>query len=230
MKSFFSFRILLVAVASLATASCGFQPRGHYNLPAEIKTLSITSFDEYGQLKREMSYQLKLHDIYLVSPREDVANLHLKGEGYGESTLSLYQNSRVAEKQFNYSVNYAVTLPEQGSYNFSTSLSRTYLDNPLTALAKSVEEEMLAQEMRMEAIKQIIRQLARLKAHVEKHKTKLAEEEILNESYSERTEKDQEISIETRFEENKVEKTSLKNSNLVPENQTVEPISQSESL
>lgn len=192
-------RISLIAVASLATASCGFHFRQSYNLPQEIQTMSVTSFDPYGNLKREMIYQLKLHNIKIVPSDEKIANLHLKGESYGESTLSLYQNSRVAEKQFNYSVSYSVTLPEQSSYSFSTSLSRTYLDNPLTALAKSVEEEMLAQEMRIEATKQIIRQLARLNAHVEKYKEKEAQEKALNDIYTGKTSADKNISIETRF-------------------------------
>ncbi len=190
-------RISLIAVASLATASCGFHFRQSYNLPQEIQTMSVTSFDPYGHLKREMVYQLKLHDITIVPNDEKSANLHLKGESYGESTLSLYQNSRVAEKQFAYTVSYSVSLPQQGSYNFSISLSRTYLDNPLTALAKSVEEEMLAQEMRIEATNQIIRQLARLNAHVEKHKEKEAQENALNNIYTGTTDKN--ISIETRF-------------------------------
>ncbi len=193
-------RISLIAVASLATASCGFHFRQSYNLPQEIQSMSVTSFDPYGNLKREMIYQLKLHDIKIVPNDETSANLHLKGESYGESTLSLYQNSRVAEKQFNYSVSYSVTLAQQGSYNFSTSLSRTYLDNPLTALAKSIEEEMLAQEMRIEATKQIIRQLARLNVHVEKHKEKEAQEKALNDIYTGKPSTDNHISIETRFD------------------------------
>ncbi|KXF79832.1 LPS-assembly lipoprotein LptE [Enterovibrio coralii] len=201
MKTMFrSLRTLLVVVAALATASCGFHLRGSYNLPDEIQTLSVTSFDQYGKLTREMKSQLRQHDIKLVSPAAAVSNLNLNGESYGESTLSLYQNSRVAEKQFAYTVSYSVTVPEKGSYNFSTSLSRTYLDNPLTALAKSVEEEMLAQEMRVEATKQIMRQLARLNAHIEEYERKEAEEKALRELYQGVDQKKPAITIETRFE------------------------------
>lgn len=193
-------RIWLVAVVALTTASCGFHLRGSYNLPEEIQTLSVTSFDLYNKLTREMKTQLRFHHIKLVAPSEQVSNLHLTGEGYGETTLSLYQNSRIAEKQFGYYVSYSVTIADKGQYNFSTSLSRTYLDNPLTALAKSVEEEMLAQEMRVEATKQIIRQLARLKAHIEEHELKEKEEQVLNQLYKIDNNGKNKISFKTRFE------------------------------
>ncbi|WP_407332448.1 LPS assembly lipoprotein LptE [Enterovibrio sp. 27052020O] len=197
---FRSLRTLLVVVAALATASCGFQLRGSYNLPDEIQKLSITSFDQYGKLTREMKSQLRLYDIDLVPPAETISNLSLNGESYGESTLSLYQNSRVAEKQFAYTVSYSVTVPGKGNYSFSTSLSRTYLDNPLTALAKSVEEEMLAQEMRVEATKQIMRQLARLNAHIEAYEREEAEEKALRELYQGVDSTNADLTIETRFD------------------------------
>ena len=130
-----------------------------------------------------MTQQLKLHHLNVIAPDEGIPNIHIKGESYGETTLSLYQNSRVAEKQFRYTVNYSVQLPKQGNFDFSTSLSRTYLDNPLTALAKSVEQEMLIQEMQVEASKQIMRQLARLNAHVAEFKAKELQERIMRELY-----------------------------------------------
>ncbi len=197
-------RILLVAVASFATASCGFHLRTSFNLPAEIQTLSVTSADQYSNLSREMKQQLRIHDIDIVEPEKNVSNLHLAGESYEESTLSLYQTSRVAEKQFRYSVNYSVTLPEQGSYDFSTSLSRTYLDNPLTALAKSIEVEMLMQEMRIEATKQIMRQLTRLNAHIDEYNKKKIEEQLLQQKYQsvDAQEGQPSLIIETRSKEN----------------------------
>lgn len=200
MKSIYrTLRTLLVVVVTFTTASCGFHLRGSYNLPDEIQQISITSFDIYGRLTREMKTQLRLHHIEIVDPAEQTSNLNISSESYGESTLSLYQNSRVAEKQFAYTVNYSVMVPEKGSYNFSTSLSRTYLDNPLTALAKSVEEEMLAQEMRVEATKQIMRQLARLKVHMEAFERDEAQNKALDDNYQDQQAEEQRMKIETRF-------------------------------
>lgn len=168
MKAFFSLksaiRPLLVAVLALATASCGFHLRGNYMLPDDIAKLSLTSFDQYGQLTHLVSAQFKLHGVKSVPPAATVPNLHLIGESTASRTLSLYQNSGKAEYELIYTVSYRVVVPEKGTQSFTTKVTRTFLDNPLTALAKSVEQDELEDDMRKQAAQQIMRQLARLTA------------------------------------------------------------------
>ncbi|MEJ2762846.1 LPS assembly lipoprotein LptE [Photobacterium sp. MCCC 1A19761] len=168
MKAVFSLtqtiRFLLVSLLALATASCGFHLRGNYMLPDDIAKLSLTSFDEYGQLKRQVESQFEMHGIEAVPPSETVPNLHLISESVGQRTLSLYQNSRAAEYELTYTVNYSIVVPDKGSQAYTTRVNRTFLDNPLTALAKSVERDMIEDEMRQQAARQIMRQLARLTA------------------------------------------------------------------
>lgn len=168
MKAVFSLtqpiRFLLVSLLALTTASCGFHLRGNYMLPDDIAKLSLTSFDEYGQLKRHVESQFEMHGIDAVPPSETVPNLHLISESVGERTLSLYQNSRAAEYELTYTVRYSIVVPEKGTQNYTTRVNRTFLDNPLTALAKSVERDMIEDEMRQQAARQIMRQLARLTA------------------------------------------------------------------
>ncbi|MDF5399237.1 LPS assembly lipoprotein LptE, partial [Vibrio parahaemolyticus] len=92
---------------------------------------------------------------------------HLTEATIDERTLSLYQNSRAAEKELTYVVKYRVTIPGYGSKNFTTTVNRNYLDNPLTALAKSVERDVIEDEMRLQAAKQMMRQLGRIRAEYE---------------------------------------------------------------
>ncbi|MEI8594950.1 LPS-assembly lipoprotein LptE [Photobacterium sp. Hal280] len=158
------FRLVFVVVLALATASCGFHLRGNYMLPDDIARLSLTSFDKYGPLTRMVKSQFKLHGIEAVPPSSQVPNLHLLSESLGERTLSLYQNSRAAEYELTYTVSYQVVVPDKGAKRFTTKVNRSFLDNPLTALAKSVERDMLQDEMRQQASRQIMRQLARLTA------------------------------------------------------------------
>ncbi|WP_420029167.1 LPS assembly lipoprotein LptE [Photobacterium halotolerans] len=158
------FRLIFVVVLALATASCGFHLRGNYMLPDDIARLSLTSFDKYGPLTRMVQSQFKLHGIEAVPPSSQVPNLHLISESQGSRTLSLYQNSRAAEYELTYTVSYQVVVPEKGAKRFTTKVNRSFLDNPLTALAKSVERDMLLNEMRQQASRQIMRQLARLTA------------------------------------------------------------------
>lgn len=167
-------RTFFVVLMALATASCGFHLRGNYMLPDDIAKLSLTSFDRYGQLHRQVKSQFQLHGIEPVSPSAQVPNLHLISESTGERTLSLYQNARAAEYELTYTVRYRIVVPGKGSQSYTTRVNRTFLDNPLTALAKSVERDMIEQEMREQAAKQIMRQLARLTAVF----NKMEEEEL----------------------------------------------------
>lgn len=128
--------------------------------------MSLTSNDQYSTLTRLVKGQLRMNEIQLVEPASNVANLHLNGESLSERTLSLYQNTRAAEKELTFNTSYRITIPEVGTRTFSTSVTRSYLDNPLTALAKSSEREMIVDEMRKLAASQIIRQMARLKASI----------------------------------------------------------------
>ncbi|WBA09302.1 LPS assembly lipoprotein LptE [Salinivibrio kushneri] len=191
-------RSLLVAMVCLTIASCGFALRGSYNLPDEVDKVSLTSFDPYGELTRQMRNALRQHKVDLVSPSKEVANIHLLGESNSEKTLSLYQNSRVAEKEFRYVARYRVTIPGKGSYSYNTTLSRNFLDNPLTALAKSVEEDKLVAEMRTEATRQIMRQLSQLKGDIAEFERQQAEQAAMKDLEQGDTPTKPDVIIETR--------------------------------
>ncbi|MCO7092742.1 LPS assembly lipoprotein LptE [Vibrio cholerae] len=161
---------LLVLMTSLLTA-CGFHLRGDYDIPQELSRMSLTSYDQYSTFTRMVHRQLRLNKIDLQAPAEDLPNLHLLSESTGERTLSLYQNPPLAaEIELTLVATYRITVPHLGNRTFTTSVTRSYLSNPLTALAKSVERDMIEDEMRKLAASQIVRQMARLKADFA-HKT-----------------------------------------------------------
>ncbi|MCL9773246.1 LPS-assembly lipoprotein LptE [Vibrio methylphosphonaticus] len=158
-------------------SACGFQLRGEYTVPDDIKEISVTSFDQYSIITRKIKEQLRLSNIELVTPRMDVTNLHITGERTEDRTLSLYQNTRAAEKEITYEVEYRVTIPNLGSKDFIATMTRSYLDNPLSALAKSAERKLLENEMRELAAQQMMRQMARLKAEIEEFELEQKEAE-----------------------------------------------------
>ncbi|RYU43374.1 hypothetical protein ERW49_17805 [Aliivibrio finisterrensis] len=162
--SLFSLRTTIVLTLSLMVSACGFHLRGNYLLPEELHEVSLTSFDQYSDLTRNVQKQLRMNGIRQVAPTTVTPSLNLISESLGERTLSLYQNSRAAEKALTYTVTYSVLIPEHDIKTYTTSVNRNYLDNPLTALAKSVERDMIEDEMRTQAAEQILRQMARLKA------------------------------------------------------------------
>jgi Rare lipoprotein B len=185
-------------MVSLTIASCGFALRGSYNLPDEVDKVSLTSFDPYGELTRQMRNALRQHNVQMVSPSDEVANIELLSESDSAQTLSLYQNSRVAEKEFRYVARYRVTVPGKGSYTYNTTLSRNFLDNPLTALAKSVEQNKLVAEMRTEATRQIMRQLSQLKGDIAAFERQQAEQAALEQLEQGETSTEPNVIIETR--------------------------------
>ncbi|KJY92745.1 luciferase [Vibrio neptunius] len=166
----------VVLTASLLSA-CGFHLRGDYSIPDELDTMSLTSYDQYSTFTRVMKAQLRMSEIEVVPPSDNIPNLQLLGEGVSERTLSLYQNTRAAEIELTFSASYSVSIPDVGIKTFYTSVTRSYLDNPLTALAKSVERDMIEDEMRKLAATQIIRQMARLKADIEANELEMESKE-----------------------------------------------------
>ncbi|MEZ8287803.1 LPS assembly lipoprotein LptE [Vibrio sp. 10N.237.312.B06] len=161
-----SLKVTIVVLTVSLLNACGFHLRGDYSVPQELNKISVTSYDQYSTFTRMMKSQLRMNDVEIVPPAENIPNLHILGEGVGERTLSLYQNTRAAEIELTFYASYRVTIPELGDKTFSTSVTRSYLDNPLTALAKSVERDMIEDEMRKLATSQILRQMARLKANI----------------------------------------------------------------
>ncbi|PNH81067.1 LPS-assembly lipoprotein LptE [Vibrio diazotrophicus] len=160
-------KLSLVFLSATLLSACGFHLRGDYDVPDELSKLSITSYDQYSNFTRIVTRQLRMNEIEIVQPADDVPNIHLISEGTGERTLSLYQTTRAAEIELTFVASYRVTIPELGTKTFSTSVTRSYLDNPLTALAKSVERDMIEGEMRKLAATQIVRQMGRLKASIQ---------------------------------------------------------------
>ncbi|MGL5108865.1 MAG: LPS assembly lipoprotein LptE [Vibrio ordalii] len=175
--SSYSLKLSLIVIMSSLLSACGFHLRGDYSVPEELNRVSVTSYDQYSTFTRMVKNQLRMSDIEIVPPAETVPNIHLTGESVGERTLSLYQNTRAAEKELTFNTSYRVTLPEVGIKTFSTSVTRSYLDNPLTALAKSVERDMIEDEMRKLAATQILRQMARLKADIATNEHQLEQQE-----------------------------------------------------
>ncbi|QMV13722.1 LPS-assembly lipoprotein LptE [Vibrio spartinae] len=156
-------RHIFLTLLTISLTACGFHLRGDYDVPEALDKLSVTSYDQYSQFTRIVKNRLRLNEIEIVEPAEDIPNLHLVSETISSRTLSIYQNTIAAEKELTLNATFRVTVPDVGTKTFTTTVTRSYLDNPLTALAKSMESAMLVDEMRQLASSQIIRLMARLK-------------------------------------------------------------------
>jgi len=170
-----SFKVTVIVLTASLLSACGFHLRGDYSVPEELNKISVSSYDQYSTFTRMVKGQLRMNDVDIVPPSNVTPNLHLISEAISERTLSLYQNTRAAEKELTFNASYRVTIPDLGEKTFSTSVTRSYLDNPLTALAKSEERDMIEDEMRKLAATQLLRQMARLKANIAANEMNLEE-------------------------------------------------------
>ncbi|MCG9697415.1 LPS assembly lipoprotein LptE [Shewanella sp. Isolate11] len=155
----------VLTLTLLTTSGCGFKLQRSYSIPDALKTLNLSSQDEYSELTRLVRERLRLNSINVVENQTDIPTLRLIADSLDRTTLSLYPTGNVAEYELNYLVSFAVQVPNRESQRFDVDIHRDYLDDPRTALAKSREMELLVKEMRIQAADQIIQILASIETN-----------------------------------------------------------------
>ncbi|MGL4859777.1 MAG: LPS assembly lipoprotein LptE [Enterobacteriaceae bacterium] len=158
----------LLCASLLVTAGCGFHLRGSASAPEGgsnvLPVLTFSSNDPYGPTTRAVREQLLLNNIQIVedAKRTDIPSLRLLGENSSQSTASIFRDGKTAEYQIVMTLNAQVLFPGDDLYPLQVKVFRAFFDNPLAALAKDAEQDLLTQEMRTQAAQRLVRKLIML--------------------------------------------------------------------
>lgn len=156
------FKIAFITMSILLLSACGFQFNNGGLIPTELQTLTLESQDPYDDISIVLRKQLQLHNIKLVEANTNVARLRLNYSHQTEQLASLLRQGKEAEKVLLLEVNASVIFPDQTTFPISTKVSRTFFDNARAAIAKSAEKEVIWNDMREQAVRQLIAKMAAL--------------------------------------------------------------------
>ncbi|MWN91133.1 LPS assembly lipoprotein LptE [Gilliamella sp. Pra-s65] len=152
--------LALLMLLAISLTGCGFHLQHETEVPERFKTLSYISYDPYGRLSREMKELLHDNKVTLTSnTTEKVPSLRMLSENLSRNTISIYQDGKAAEYQLVLTVEAQVVIAGQQTYPINVRVFRTFFDNPSEALAKTVEQDLIENEMFKQAAKQVIRKL-----------------------------------------------------------------------
>ena len=166
-----------MVLLTLLLSACGFHLRGQTSYTLPFKSVTLRAFNDFAPIVVALKQALQDQGVQVIDasdlPKsdpmpEDKTNpssaqltLYVTAESTSKQILSLSGAGRVREFQLNYRVMLRLYNQQQQDWIFpaTVDLQRNLPYADTLVLAKESEEAQLYQEMRRDAVQQIMRQL-----------------------------------------------------------------------
>lgn len=153
---------LIVLMLTLLLGACGFHLRGQSAFALPFQTLYVKSANDYAPFITELKDAIKANSVQITDlPEQAQLTLHIVSETTDKQILSLSGGGRVREYRLQYRVSLRVYDQKQQDWLAPEEivLRRDFSYDDAQVLAKEQEEAMLYQNMRSDAVQQVLRRL-----------------------------------------------------------------------
>lgn len=147
----------------LLLSACGFQLRGHYQVPEFLQSVTLQTPGASSNLRQDLRLELERKNIV---PTGGELILEIVRENLTRQTSTVDSSARAAEYTLIFTVEFRVKRVD-GQYTGRTQpliLRRSYQYSDSNVSGKAAEEETLVRELQRDAAQQIVRQLCALQA------------------------------------------------------------------
>ena len=152
----------LLLALTLLLGACGFHLRGQGAFALPFQTLYIKSANDYAPFITELKHALKTNGVQITDTSDQAQlTLHIVSEVADRQILSLSGGGRVREYLLQYRISLRAYDQKQQDWIAAEeiTLRRDFSYDDTQILAKEQEEALLYQNMRSDAVQQILRRL-----------------------------------------------------------------------
>ena len=153
---------LLMLTLSLLLAACGFHLRGQNAFALPFQKLHVQSANDYAPFINELKIAIQENDVQITESAEQAQlTLQIVSEIADKQILSLSAAGRVLEYRLQYRISLRAYDQKQQEWLApqEITLRRDFSYDDTQVLAKQQEEALLYQNMRGDAVQQVLRRL-----------------------------------------------------------------------
>jgi len=157
----------LMLMLTLLLGACGFHLRGEAAFSLPFHTLYVKSNNELAPFILELKRGIEANGVEITdTPEQAQLTLHIVSESTDRQIMSLSGSGRVLEYRLYYRVSFQAYDNKHRDWLApdEITLRRDYSYDATQVIAKEQEEALLYQNMRSDAVHQMLRRLNHVKA------------------------------------------------------------------